>query len=87
MAASSEVGVHAGAGKAPAASWISHSRKVSKLKVVGHKSLGSTLRFPPPITKNMGGYKMDKTVTQIIRKLAYCSQQDKSIPNHLLGSS
>ena len=86
MTATSEVGVHAGAGEAPAASQISCSRKVLKSKVVGHKSLGSTPRFPPPIGKNMGVDKMDKTVAQIIRKLACFSQQDKSIPDHLLGS-
>ena len=60
MAATSKVGVHTGAGEAPATSQTSHSRKVSKSKVVGHKSLGSTPRFPPSITKNMGVDKMDK---------------------------
>ena len=87
MATTSEVGVHTGAGEVLAANQISCSRKVSKSKVVGCKFLGSTPRFPPPITKNMGGDKTDKTVTQIIRKLACFSQQDKSIPDYLLGSS
>ena len=87
MATAPKVGVHSGAGEAPVASQISHSRKVSRSKVVDHRSLGSTPRFPHPITKNRGGDKMDKTATQIIRKPALFSQQDKSIPDHLLGSS
>ena len=60
MAATSKVGVHAGVGEAPVVSQISHSRKVSKSKVMGCKSSGSTPRFPPPITKNMGGRKWTK---------------------------
>ena len=55
VAAASEVGSQSGDGEALAAGWISHSRKVSKSKVVGHKSLGSTPRFIPPISRKMGG--------------------------------
>ena len=87
MASTSQVDVHAGAGEALAASWISCSRKVSKSKVVGHKSLGSPPRFPPPITKDMEVDKSDKTATQVIRKPPHFSQQHKPIPEHLLDSS
>ena len=55
VAAASEVGSQSGDGEAPAAGQRPHSRKVSKSKVVGQKSLGSTPRFPPPISKKMGG--------------------------------
>ena len=55
VAAASEVGSQSGDGEAPAAGQRSCSRKVSKSKVVGHKSLGSTPRFPPNISRKMGG--------------------------------
>ena len=55
VAATSEVGSKSGDGEALIAGGISHCRKVSKSKVVGYKSLGSTPRFPPPISKEMGG--------------------------------
>ena len=55
MAAASKVGSQSGDGEAPVAGQRSCSRKISKSKVVGHKSLGSTLRFPLPISRKMGG--------------------------------
>ena len=55
VAAVSEAGSNSGDGEAPVGGQRSHSRKVSKSKVVGHKSLGSTPRFPPPISRKMGG--------------------------------
>ena len=51
----SELGLKSGDGEALVAGWRSHSGKVSKSKVMGHKSLGFTLRFPPPISRKMGG--------------------------------
>ena len=86
VAAASEVDLQSGDGEAPVAGWRSHSIKVSKSKVVGHRSLGSTPRFPPPISRKMGGDKAD-TTRCTIRKLAHFSQQDTSTPIHLLGSS
>ena len=90
VAAASEVGLKSGDGEALTAGQISHSRKVSISKVVGHKSLGSTPRFPPPISKKMGvggGGKVDTTMKHTIRKPACFSQQDSLTPIHLLGSS
>ena len=87
MAATSKVGSNAGVGEALAASQRFHSRKVSNSKVVGCKSLGSTMRFPPPISKKMGGDNMDTTVGYTIQKSAWFLQQDTSTPIHLLGSS
>ena len=55
IAATSEIGLKSGDGEAPTAGQLSCSRKGSKSKVVGHKSIGSTQRFPPPISKKMGG--------------------------------
>ena len=55
VAAASQVGSDSGAGDALVAGQLSHSRWVSRTKVVGHKSLGSTPRFLPPISKKMGG--------------------------------
>ena len=42
VATASKVGLISGAGDALAAGQMSHSRKVSKSKVMSHKSLGST---------------------------------------------
>ena len=85
----SEVGLQSGDGKALAAGQISHSRKVSKFsksKVVGPKSLGSTLRFPPPISRKMGvqGRYNNEMHHQ---ETSTFLQQDTSAPIHLLGSS
>ena len=55
VAIASKIGSQSGDGEAPAPGQISHSRKVSKSKVVSHRSLGSTPRFPPPISRNLGG--------------------------------
>ena len=55
MATTSKVGSKSGDGEALTAGQVSHSRKVSKSKVVGHKSLGSTPKSPPPISKRNGG--------------------------------
>ena len=55
MAAAFEVGSNSGAGDALVAGQVCHSRKVSKSEVVGHKSLGSVPRFPPPIPRKMMG--------------------------------
>ena len=87
MAATSKVGLNDGAGEAPAAGWRSHSKKVLKSKVLGCKSLGSTPRFPPNISKQMGMGQVDRAVGHIIRKPARFLQQDTSIAVHLLGSS
>ena len=61
VATASKVGLNDGVGEAPAAGWRSCSRKVSKSKVVGHKSLDTTLRFPPPISRKIGVDKVDIT--------------------------
>ena len=87
VATTSEVGLKFGDGEAPTVGQISHSRKVSKSKVVACKSLGSTPRFPPPISKKKWGGKVDTTMRCTIRKPAHFSQQDSSTPIHLLGSS
>ena len=87
MAAASEVGSNSGAGDAPAAGQMSRSRKVSKSKVIGCKSLGSMPRFQPPISKKIGGGQVDSTVCRTIRKPARFAQQDTSTPIHLLGRS
>ena len=87
MAAASKVGSNDGVGEAPAVGQRSHSRKVSKIKVVGCKSLGATLRFPPPISRKMGTDKVDITAGPTIQKPAQFLQQDTSTPVHLLGSS
>ena len=76
VAAASEVGSQSGDGDTPVAGQRSHSGKVSKSKVVGCKSLGSTLRFPPPISWKMGGEKVDTTTGHTIQKPACFSQQD-----------
>ena len=55
VAIASKIGSQSGDGEAPAPGQISHSRKVSKSKVVSHRSLGSTPRFPPPISRNLEG--------------------------------
>ena len=55
VAATSKIGLNDGVGEALAAGWRFCSRKVSKSKVVGSKSLGSTPRFPPPHFKENGG--------------------------------
>ena len=55
VVATSKVGSNSGDGEASVAGQRSHSGKVSKSKVVGHKSLGFTPRFPPPISRKMGG--------------------------------
>ena len=86
VATISKVGSNDGAGEALAAGWRSHSRKVSKSKVVGRKSFGSTLRFPPPISKQMGADQVDRTAGHIIQKSAQFLQQDTSTPVHLLGA-
>ena len=87
MAITSKVGLNDGVGEAPAAGQKSRSRKISKSKVVGRKSLGSTQRFPPPISKKMGADKVDIIAGHIIWKPAQLLQQDTSTPVHLLGSS
>ena len=87
MAATSKVSLNDGAGEAPAAGWRSCSRKVSKSKVVGCKSLGATPRFPPPISRKMGPDKVDTTAGHTIWKPVQFLQQDTSTPIHLLGSS
>ena len=87
MAAASEVGLQSGDEEALVAGQRSCSRKVSKSKVVGHKSLGSTLKFPPPISRKMEGNKVDTTTRCTIQKPAHFLQQDTSTPIHLLGSS
>ena len=87
MAATSKVGLKSGDGEAPTAGQLSCSRKGSKSKVVGHKSIGSTPRFPPQIFKKMGGGEVNTTTRCTIRKPAHFSQQESSIPIHLLGSS
>ena len=87
VAAASEVGSNDGAGEAPATGQRSCSRKVSKSKVVGCKSLGSTLRFPPPHFQEKGADQVDITTGCIIQKPAWFLQQDTSTPVHLLGSS
>ena len=88
VAAASEVGSQSGDGEALVAGQRSHSRKVSKSKVVGHKSLGSTPRFPPPISRKIGGGdKVGTTTRHTIWKPAHILQQDTSTPIHLLGSS
>ena len=51
VAATSEVSLKSGDGEALTDGQISHSRKVSKSKVVGHKSLGFTSRSAAPISK------------------------------------
>ena len=86
VAAASEVGSQSGDGEVLAAGQRSCSRKVSKSKVVGQKSLGSTLRFPPPISRKMRGDKVGTTGCTIL-KPAHFLQQETSTPIHLLGSS
>ena len=87
MAAASEVGSQSGDGEAPVAGQRSHSRKVSKSKVVGQKSFGSTPRFPPSISRKMvGGDKVGTTTGCIIQKPTHFSQET-STAIHLLGSS
>ena len=61
LTAASKVGSNSGDGEAPVAGQRSHSGKVSKSKVVSHKSLGSTPRFPPPISRKIGGDNMNTT--------------------------
>ena len=74
VAAASEVGLQSGDGEPLAGGQISRSRKVSKSKVVGHRSLGSSLRFPPPISRKIGGDKVDSTTGCTIRKLTcFCA--------------
>ena len=88
VATASKVGSKSGDGEALAAGRISHSRKVSKSKAVGCKSLGSTPKFPPPISRKMGaGDKVDSTMRHTIRKPAGFLQQETSTPIQLLGSS
>ena len=89
VAAASEVGLQSGDGEALVACWRSHCRKISKSKVVGCRSLGSTPRFPPPISRKMGGGgdKVDTTTRCTIRKLAHFLQEDMSTPIHLFSSS
>ena len=87
VAAAFEVGSQSGDGEAPVAGWRSCSRKVSKSKVVGQKSLGSTPRFSPPISRKMGGDKVGTTTGCTIWKPAHFLQQETSTPIHLLGSS
>ena len=87
MAAASEVGLQSGDGEALAVGWISHSRKVSKSKVVGHRSLGFTPRFPSPISRKIGGGKVDTTTRCTIRKPTHFLQPDMSTTIHLLDSS
>ena len=87
VATASKVGLNDGVGEALAAGQKSHSRKVSKSKVVGYKSLGATPRFPPPISRKMGVDRVDITAGCIIQKPAQFLQQDTSTPIHLLGSS
>ena len=58
MAAACKVGSNSGARDALVTGQISHSRKVSKAKVVGHKSLASMPRFPPPISGKMRGARL-----------------------------
>ena len=87
MAAASKVGLNDGVGKALAAGQRSCSRKVSKSKVVGHKSLGTTPRFLLPISRKMGVDKVDITVGYTIQKPVQFLQQDTSTPIHLLASS
>ena len=62
VAAASEVGSQSedgdGDGEALAAGQRSHSRKVSKSKVVGQNSLGATPRFPPPVSRKIGGSRL-----------------------------
>ena len=55
VATTSEVVLKSGDGEALTTGQISCSRKVSKSKVVGCKSLGSTPRFPPLSSKKIGG--------------------------------
>ena len=87
VATASKLGLNDGVGEALAAGWRSHSRKVSKSKVVGHKSLDTTLRFPLPISRKMGVDKVGITAGHTIRKPVRFLQQDTSTPIHLLGSS
>ena len=87
MAATSKVGLNDGVGEALAAGQRSHSRKVLKSKVVGCKSLGTTPRFPPPISRKMGMDKVDTTAGCTIWKPVQFLQQDTSTPVHLLGTS
>ena len=82
MTATSEVGVHAGPGEALIASWISHSRKVSKSKVVGHKSLD----FHFPLPRIWEGTKWTKQQLGLSGNW-HVFHSRMSIPNHLLGSS
>ena len=49
--------------------------KCQNQKVVGCKSLGSAPRFQPPISKKIGGGKVDTTMRRTIRKPACFSQQ------------
>ena len=60
MATASEVGSNSGNGDALVVGWMSCSRKVSKSKVMGYKSLGSTPRFPPSISKKTGGNRLSQ---------------------------
>ena len=53
VAAASEVDSQSGDGEASVAGWRSCSRKVSKSKVVGHKSLGS--KIPTTLLQEDGG--------------------------------
>ena len=87
MATASTVSSNDGAGEALAAGQRSHSRKVSKSKVMGCKSLGCTLKFPSPISKQMGVDQVDRTAGCFIQTPAWFLQQDTSTPVHLLGSS
>ena len=87
VATTSKVGSNDGAGEAPAAGQRSYSRKVLKSKFVGCKSLGSTLRFPPPISKKVGADQVNITAGHIIWKPAWFLQQDTLTLVHLLDSS
>ena len=87
VAIASKVGSKSGDGVASMTNWISHSRKISKAKVVGCKFLDSTPRFPPLSPRRQWGGKVDTMEKQTIRKPARFSQQDSSIPDQLLGSS
>ena len=87
VAAASEVGLQSGDGEAPVAGWRSHSRKVSKSKVVGHRSIGFTPRFPLRISRKMEGTKLIQQQDTPSENLAHSLQQDTSTPIHLLGSS
>ena len=87
LAAPSEVSCKAGMGSMPVAGQSPHSKARSGKNVTSHKSTGTVACLPPPVSKKTGLDSSVPVSPRIIWKPAHFSEDDKQVPDHLLGRS